>query len=130
MIKIKIIHVFSVFYDINCFYAHEWLLFSTFRVLAGFSSKGEGGASFRGGIRSLIASKPLASANDVILWLGEKPWRAKIWRSVRDWKATKKIKVKIPFLSDVFPPDSAPNGNAPVGVKPLSWSTDSDSSLK
>lgn len=44
----------------------------------GFSSEaGEEGASLRGGIRSLIASSPLASANDVILWLGENPCRAK-----------------------------------------------------
>lgn len=40
------------------------------------SAAGDGGASFLGGIRSLIASRPLASANDVILWLGENPWRA------------------------------------------------------
>lgn len=26
----------------------------------------------------------------------------------------------LPFLSDVFPPDSAPSGSAPVGVSPLS----------
>lgn len=43
----------------------------------GFSSDaGVGGASFRGGMRSLIASNPFASANDVILWLGENPWSA------------------------------------------------------
>lgn len=41
----------------------------------------------------------------------------------------KKVLLILPFLSDVFPPDSAPNGSAPVGVSPLSWSTDSDSSL-
>jgi hypothetical protein len=40
------------------------------------SSEGVGGASLRGGIRSLMASKPLASANEAILWLGEKPWSA------------------------------------------------------
>lgn len=33
-------------------------------------------ASFRGGIRSLIASNPFASANEVILWFGENPWSA------------------------------------------------------
>ena len=32
-----------------------------------------GAASFLGGIRSLAASRPLASANELILWLGEKP---------------------------------------------------------
>ena len=41
--------------------------------LTGEIGAGMGGASFLGGIRSFIASKPLASANDVILWLGEKP---------------------------------------------------------
>lgn len=40
------------------------------------SDTGDGGTSFRGGILSLIASRPLASANDVILWLGENPWSA------------------------------------------------------
>lgn len=45
----------------------------------GWSSlTGVGGASFRGGIRSFIASRPFASANDVILWFGEKPWSAGI----------------------------------------------------
>lgn len=34
-----------------------------------------------------------------------------------------------PFFSDVLPPDKAPNGNAPVGVRPFSCNTDSDSSL-
>lgn len=38
----------------------------------------DGGVSLRGGILSLIASRPFASANEVILWLGEKPWSAKI----------------------------------------------------
>lgn len=41
-----------------------------------FSSLGVGVVSRLGGIRSLIASRPLASANDVILWLGEKPCKA------------------------------------------------------
>jgi len=36
----------------------------------------DGGVSLRGGIRSLIASRPLASANEVILWLGENPCNA------------------------------------------------------
>lgn len=35
-----------------------------------------------------------------------------------------------PFLRLVFPPDSAPNGRAPVGVNPFSCSTDSLSSLE
>jgi hypothetical protein len=33
-------------------------------------------------------------------------------------------------LSDVFPPDSAPRGKEPVGVKPFNWRTLSLSSLK
>lgn len=74
------------------------------------SSLGVVGTSFRGGIRSLIASNPLASAKDVILWLGEKPCRA--------------------FFSEDFPPESAPSGRAPVGVNPFNCSTDSDSSLQ
>lgn len=36
----------------------------------------DGGVSLRGGILSLIASRPFASANEVILWLGEKPCSA------------------------------------------------------
>ena len=52
---------------------------------------------------------PRASSNEVILWLGEKPWRAPI--------------------SEAFPPDSAPSGRAPVGVRPFSCRTCSDSSL-
>lgn len=40
----------------------------------------DGGVSLRGGIRSLIASRPLASANDVILWLGENPCSAETER--------------------------------------------------
>lgn len=36
-------------------------------ILLKSSPLGVGGASFRGGIRSLIASNPLASANDLIL---------------------------------------------------------------
>lgn len=40
-----------------------------------------------------------------------------------------KKKKNSPFLRLVFPPDSAPKGNAPVGVKPLSCKTDSLSSL-
>lgn len=74
------------------------------------SSLGVGGASFRGGIRSLMASRPFASANEAILWLGENPCNA--------------------FVSDVLPPDKAPSGSAPVGVKPFNCSTDSDSSLE
>lgn len=35
----------------------------------------------------------------------------------------------LPFLSDAFPPDNAPNGKAPVGVNPFNCNTDSDSSL-
>ena len=35
-----------------------------------------GGASLRGGIRSFMASKPLASSNDLIWWVGENPCKA------------------------------------------------------
>ena len=38
--------------------------------------------------------------------------------------------IDLPRLSEAFPPDNAPKGRAPVGVKPFSWSTDSDSSLE
>jgi hypothetical protein len=48
-------------------------------AVVGFSSlTGVGGASFRGGILSFIASRPFASAKDVILWFGEKPCSAEI----------------------------------------------------
>jgi hypothetical protein len=68
--------------------AHEWALVLVWELLVwlpccvgdttGFLSSppGVGGASFLGGILSLIASSPFASANDVILWFGEKPCRA------------------------------------------------------
>lgn len=36
----------------------------------------------------------------------------------------------LPFLSDALPPDNAPSGRAPVGVKPFNCNTDSDSSLQ
>lgn len=58
-----------------CAGAQEWLV-SFAAATTGLSSDGVGVASLRGGIRSLIASKPFASANDVILWFGEKPCRA------------------------------------------------------
>ena len=86
-------------------------------------------ASFLGGIRSFCMSRsrggqivnlfnttgyseslPLASSKEVILWLGEKPWRAP--------------------MRDVFPPDRAPSGRAPVGVNPFNCRTCSDSSLE
>lgn len=52
--------------------------------ITGFSSvTGVGGASFLGGILSFIASRPFASANEVILWFGEKPWRAVNNNSIR-----------------------------------------------
>lgn len=37
--------------------------------------------------------------------------------------------MKLPFSRDIFPPESAPIGSVPVGVRPLSCKTDSDSSL-
>ena len=40
--------------------------------------RGGGASSLRGGMRSLMASRPLASSNEVILWVGEKPCRAAI----------------------------------------------------
>lgn len=70
--------------------AHEWalVLVLVWELLvwlpccvgdaSGFLSSppGVGGASFLGGILSLMASSPFASANDVILWFGEKPCSA------------------------------------------------------
>lgn len=73
---------------LDAYETHEWgwgVLCSRFSgvvaaggFITGFSSfTGVGGASFRGGILSFMASSPFASANDVILWFGEKPWSAK-----------------------------------------------------
>ena len=56
-----------------------------------------------------LSCLPLASTKEVILWLGEKPCSA------------------LQMLA--LPPERAPRGRAPVGVKPFSCSTDSDSSL-
>jgi hypothetical protein len=68
--------------------AHEWALVLVWELLFWLpccvvdttdflsSAPGVGGASFLGGILSLMASSPFASANDVILWFGEKPCRA------------------------------------------------------
>lgn len=68
--------------------AHEWALVLVWELLVWLpccvgdttdflsSPPGVGGASFLGGILSLMASSPFASANDVILWFGEKPCRA------------------------------------------------------
>merc|ERR1719483_372387 len=67
-------------------------------------------ASFLGGIRSFCMSRSLASSKEVILWFGEKPWRAPI--------------------REVLPPDKAPSGRAPVGVSPFNCNTCSDSSLE
>lgn len=53
-------------------------------VVTVFSSDGVGGASLRGGMRSLMASRPFASANDVILWFGEKPCKAEKRRGRRE----------------------------------------------
>ena len=64
----------------------------------------------REGKQIFLITLTLASANDVILWFGENPWRA--------------------LLSELFPPERAPSGSAPVGVSPFSWRTDSDSSLE
>lgn len=83
----------NIYLVLNVYETHEWdcgvvfvsLLAPVVAVvvvgvlITGFSSlTGVGGASFLGGILSLIASRPFASANDVILWFGEKPCRAKI----------------------------------------------------
>lgn len=35
----------------------------------------------------------------------------------------------LPFLNESLPPDNAPTGKAPVGVRPFNCRTDSDSSL-
>lgn len=62
----------------NYFYlAHECAFDWVWLWSCGVSSTGDGGASLRGGMRSLIASNPFASAKLVILWLGEKPCNAK-----------------------------------------------------
>lgn len=105
------------------------LLPSTFSAVAGFSSDGVGGASLRGGMRSLIASSPLASANDAILWFGENPCNAaNVVENLR-FATIGNVLNNLPFLSDALPPDNAPKGKAPVGVNPFNCNTDSDSSL-
>ena len=58
----------------------------------------------------MFISSPLASSKEVILWLGENPWSAPI--------------------REALPPESAPKGKAPVGVRPFNCKTCSDSSLK
>ena len=73
----------------------EELDFSASSAAAGDDATGCGmaGASFLGGMRSFMASRPLASAN-VILWFGEKPAMAATIREARklvmqylfDWK--------------------------------------------
>lgn len=100
-------------------------------------------ASFLGGIRSLTMSSPLASAKEVILWLGEKPCRAEerkdhqhsLFRPTYTYASCHNMMKKsfvsfLPLLSDALPPERAPKGRAPVGVRPFSCSTDSDSSLQ
>ena len=61
-------------------------------------------------LRTCLMHSPLASSKEVILWLGENPCSAPI--------------------REALPPESAPRGRAPVGVRPLSCKTCSDSSLK
>lgn len=79
----------NIYLELDAYETHEWgwgvhgSRLSAVAVAGGFitgfsSFTGVGGASFRGGILSFIASSPFASANDVILWFGEKPWSAKI----------------------------------------------------
>ena len=58
----------------------------------------------------LLLCSPLASSKEVILWLGENPCRAPI--------------------NEALPPERAPRGSAPVGVRPFSCRTCSDSSLR
>ena len=58
----------------------------------------------------MMHSLPLASSKEVILWLGENPCSAPI--------------------REALPPERAPRGRAPVGVRPLSCKTCSDSSLQ
>ena len=93
-----------------------------------------GGASLRGGIRSFMASKPLASSNDLIWWVGENPCKAarerKTFRKNVEFKFKILIDEFLPFLSVALPPERAPSGKDPVGVNPLSWRTLSLSSLK
>ena len=69
-----------------------------------------GDAHQRQWLRNKTLYTPLASSKEVILWWGENPCSAPI--------------------SEVFPPDSAPSGRAPVGVSPFSCNTCSDSSLR
>lgn len=100
-------------------------------ALTGSSAPGDGGASFLGGMRSLIASKPFASAKLVILWFGENPCNAVKQTCHSNVLSTNTyFSITLPFFKLVFPPDNAPKGKAPVGVSPLSCSTDSLSSLK
>ena len=37
--------------------------------------------------------------------------------------------MNVPLIRESLPPDRAPTGNAPVGVRPFNCKTDSDSSL-
>ena len=65
--------------------AEDELLVVDSSALAGDDADmgGGGGASFLGGILSFMASRPLASANEVILWLGEKPAIAENFKLVK-----------------------------------------------
>lgn len=66
--------------------AHEWALLALAAAAAAAALGSSGatgeGASFRGGMRSLMASKPLASSKEVILWFGENPWSAAIQTNI------------------------------------------------
>lgn len=67
-------------------------------------------ASFCGGLLSFILSKHFASSNPLILWVGENPLNA--------------------VDSVSFPPDKAPRGRSPLGVRPFNCRTLSLSSLR
>ena len=45
-------------------------------------------------------------------------------------QALKGKKLSLPLLREALPPESAPSGRAPVGVRPFNCKTDSDSSLQ
>lgn len=64
------------------------------------------------------------------MWLGEKPCRARKSKNSIRTTYLEYWHCFLPLFKDAFPPDNAPKGRAPVGVRPFSWRTDSDSSLK
>lgn len=88
----------------------------------------------RGGMRSLTASKPFASANEVICCVAPNVCSAgitkyrKIFLSLLIFGTIFRVRSS-PLRNESLPPERAPTGKAPVGVRPFNASTDSDSSL-